>query len=138
MLYPRDHLIRKGFDDGWFCVEFKSFGGGVKHRRQLTKLSVQAVSYSQSEFRVGGEYIRPMFCLTASDMHIHPMRDDHAAHWIALCQILQYFNVGQLYAGDGAGGWEIRFSGGRYFCSLNGKGKIANIGTKRYAGNPSR
>jgi len=144
MALAKPHLIKTGFLAEWFGIEVKQildFSRGDMGKK--SQVIWQAITYSQSAFLVNNARTRPAFVLVyiGDDQFdqtrapvLRGLSDGEwaKATWRALINIAQYANVGQLRL-EPQQGWEIVFSGGRYFSKARGKGNV-NIGVKRYVG----
>lgn len=125
LMYPKKHLLDKGFHAGWFGVEVKAPGNdGAKKGLQV---AWQAITYSQSEF----DDIRPNFVL------IYPplaefLGGQHEAYHV-MC-LLQKANVGYIEINEKRGQWKIKFGANAYFYSDKGLSKTPTIATKRNVG----
>lgn len=130
LLYPKPHLVARGFDPGWFGIEVKDIDFLRPHASQKTRrLFWQSITYAQSMFKVDRkEKIRPNFVLVYVDEE-----PTDRSYWRELLSFGQYANVGQLYL-DSYLGWGIKFGGGGYYSKKYGRSRIKNLGTKRYVG----
>jgi len=132
LLFPRPHLVQKGFDAEWFGCEVKS-----PAQKEPDKVGVrfawQCVTYAQAVF---GECGRPMFVLMYPGLEQFfqgPEYDSPNNSWHWLNVLLQKGNVGHLVLGSKYG-WGIRFGASVYYWQGRGRGKVANLGTKRHVG----
>jgi len=134
LLFPRPHLIARGFDAAWLGCEVKS-----PAQKEPAKVGVrfawQCLTYAQAVF---GEAGRPMFVLMWPGLDAFlpsPAVPPYDSACLWLCTMLQYGNVGRLVLG-GNHGWEMRFGwgSGSYFRQRAGRGSVPNLGKKRHVG----
>jgi len=136
LIYPREHLIDRGFDAAWVGIEVK-FLSEYKLGK-LSKFAWQAISYGQSEFRIGEKKIRPLFIAMHSNVTFNLQKGkDIPENLTGLLGFLEYANVG-WFEFDRTYIWRIGFGSHGYFNKRNGKNSIKNMGIKRNVGNLSR
>jgi hypothetical protein len=134
LLFPKRHLIERGFDEGYVGIEVK----GVPKTRQKKKaldVAWQAVTYSQSEFETKSGFVRPIFVLIYPEIQRFFAHDDpHAYGWIYVSSLLVRSNVGHIELDSKKDTWLINFHSVHYFHSIRGKGPHHLAGTKRRVG----
>jgi len=148
LIYPKDHLIKNGFDEFWIGIEVKS--PSVKEPvKQGLKVAWQAITYAQSEFTDNKsepniERIRPAFVLIFP--HISEFFPKIKAVGVkgaiydfnqsyVINSLMQKGNVGNFELNSTGDEWRISFGGGQlYYSTKKGKGKVLNLGVKRHVG----
>ena len=133
VIQPRQHLVARGFHEGYVVIEAKLFVQDDKtaHDVKARDLLWQCIVYAYSEIHVpGGQTQRPLFVL----YHLGGQGVDASAQ--AEFSILHHFvhrgGVGRLDIAAG-GDWAMRFGGSFYFRSRYGRGPH-NVGIKRQTG----
>jgi hypothetical protein len=140
LLYPKEELIEKGFDQEWIGLEVKSPNTNEPQKKGL-QVVWQAITYSQSIFG----NIRPMF------IAIHPPLEEffntlrvyregienpfpyNESHLLKC--LMQKGNVGTFEINSRVNSWRLVFGAGQsYFNSTSGRSKIKNIGSRRVVG----
>jgi hypothetical protein len=133
VLLPRQHLLDRGFDNGYVIVEVKLFNTEDKNKHDIKARDLlwQCVAYSFSEITLPSrQYQRPLFVLyfiagTGFDAK-------HKEELNILHHFVQRGGVGRL--GISAGNeWTMTFGGSFYFRSSQGKGPH-HVGIKRQTG----
>ncbi len=135
LIKPKQHLVKKGFDDNWIGVE-------VKHLKsyklgEINALAWQALSYAQSRFLVGSEHVRPMFVLMFTNLSLNLQRaksngmPDESTGTISF---VERGNVGWIER-DPTYIWRIGFGSHGYFNYKYGRASIPTLGMKRNVGN---
>jgi len=133
VLFPRQHLIELGFDQGYIVVELKLFNetDKTKHDTKAKDLLWQCVAYSYSKIAPPKQVPqRPLFVLYyigGSGIDERYMEKINYLH-----HFVQRGGVGSL-SFDRKGGWVMRFGGSYYFRERFGRGPC-NVGTKRMTG----
>jgi len=136
MLYPRQHLIERGFDASWIGLEVKFIKDfSSADRGKKSHLLWQAITYAQSKFNVdeNTREIRPYFVVVyVGDFDFQ--NDEKGKEWWALLNLAQYGNVGWLRINKSPqAGWVIDFNGGRYYSQKLGRGNL-KLSQKRHVG----
>lgn len=125
LMYPREHMLDRGFHAGWFGVEVKS---PEKNGSQKgLQVAWQAITYSQSEFNNN----RPAFVLIYPPLAEFLGGQLHAYNVMCL---LQKANVGYIEIDEKKAQWRIKFGANAYFYSDKGLSKTPTIATKRNVG----
>ncbi len=125
MLYPKEHLIKAGFDPVWFGVEVKHFGISGETGK-MAHFIWQCITYFQSMFKIDNTFERPAFVLGFSDVeNVNPERNDSfsqntRSQWIGMLRVAGFPHVGMIYEVlptkyKPLGGWKIFFSSSLYF-----------------------
>lgn len=86
LLYPKEHLIKSGFEKVWFGVEVKYINDDIW---KFFRLIWQAVTYAQSVFLIEHDYIRPTFVLIFHN-------DDHKIDKSSYIAGLSFANLGNV------------------------------------------
>lgn len=133
VIHPRQHLVARGFHEGYVVIEVKLFDQDDKkaHDVKARDLLWQCIAYAFSEIDVPGGHCQPplfvLFYLGGDG--IDPK---HQAEFNALARFVQRGGVGRLETSAGSD-WAMRFGGSFYFRSRYGRGPH-NVGTKRQTG----
>ncbi len=125
LLFPKQHLIDKGFTPNWFGVEVKSPDG--KGEKKAIRVAWQAITYSQSEF----DGVRPIFILIYPALHEFFSQPREAYYLVCM---LQKANVGYFEISPEKKTWKIKFGANVHFSSYTGISKTPNAGLKRHVG----
>jgi hypothetical protein len=133
VLKPEEHLIQKGFHNGYFIIEVKMFNktDKVKYDTKFKDMLWQCIVYSYSDIIIEDNYIKPLFVL-------YYLAGDHTCdeHYHPWCNYLHFFvqrgGVGTIKFMN-ENDWEITFGSARYYSTTKGKGPF-NVGVKRMTG----
>jgi hypothetical protein len=125
LLFPKEHLINKGFKPSWFGVEVKSPNG--EGAKKAIRLAWQAITYSQSKFE--GE--RPDFVLVYPPLSEFFKKPQDAYYLVCM---LQKANVGYIELRPEKKKWKIKFGANLHFSSDRGSSNTPNAGIKRHVG----
>jgi hypothetical protein len=125
LLFPKSHLVQKGFSPKWFGVEVKSPDG--EGAKKAIRVAWQSITYSQSEF----EGCRPEFVLIYPPLANFFEKPGDAYYLVCM---LQKANVGYMEINPEKNRWKIKFGANLYFSSENGLSSTPNAGLKRYVG----
>ena len=132
-VYPRSHLVERGFDAGFVIIEVKMLSAEDKKKQdiKIRDLFWQCIAYSYSEMNLpDGTRVTPLFTLYyVSGAGVDKI---FQSEMNTLHHFIQRGGVGRLdVAADGA--WSMIFGGSSYFRSKFGKGPH-HVGTKRQTG----
>jgi len=125
LLFPKKHLINKGFSPNWFGVEVKSPDG--KGEKKAIRVAWQAITYSQSEF----DGNRPNFILIYPTLYDFFSTPREAYYLVCM---LQKANIGYFEINPDKRSWKIKFGANVYFSSYSGLSRTPNAGLKRHVG----
>jgi hypothetical protein len=127
LLYPKQHLLDKGFDPVWFGIEVKHFGK-LGETGKMSRFVWQCITYAQSEFEVNNQTIRPAFVLGYSDVEEvnKDSEREYLSQWIGMLRLAGLAKVGvfqEIKPSDYRpnGGWSIVFSSSTYFTFSKGE-----------------
>jgi hypothetical protein len=136
LAYPKPHLLAHGFAPAHFGIEVKYLGQADGFSHKAARGLWQTVSYTDSEFYLGGAAIRPKFALLFSNISFESEHqllnrlgmelENDRALWNGLLQLANHANVGTLEIKgprEAWKGWKMAFSGGMYFYRNNYLGK---------------
>jgi hypothetical protein len=133
VIKPKQHLIERGFHDGYVVIEIKHFDetDKVKHETKLKDLIWQCVAYSFSEITLSNQKSeKPLFVLYyIAGQGINPLYKDSLNF---LHHFVQRGGVGRIDT-NAKSEWSMVFGGSFYFRKIAGKGKN-NVGVKRQTG----
>lgn len=135
LLYPKQELIDSGFEALWFGCEVKSPNVKEEASKRVLNLAKQCIDYTETKFE---NDIIPNFVVMFPAMshffHAKNRFNDDAHNFLYLFKpFLQRFKVGTLHIYS-KNDWAIKFGHGSYFSTKRGRGKVVNLGTKRYVG----
>ena len=93
----------------------------------MSRFVWQCITYTQSEFEVDNQFIRPLFILGFSDVNEVNNSDSQAlSQWLGMLRIAGLAHVGSFdeiktTKNNLSGGWRITFSSSTYFYLKGGK-----------------
>lgn len=135
LMRPKEHLIVRGFEDGWVGVEVKQLKS--YKLSEINALAWQSLSYAQSTFMIANTQVRPLFVLMHANLSLNLQNakangvPDSSAGVISF---VERGNVGWIEQ-DPNYTWRIGFGSHGYFNVKYGRAKISNLGIKRTVGN---
>jgi len=142
LLYPKDKLIKVGFEPCWFGIEAKHFL--EESKSEMARFLYQCITYQQSEFNIVGSLIRPEFVLAFSNKNQETIikETDYWYSWYGMNQLAALANVGWFLPKlDNFGttiGWTMRFSTSNHFSRKGNDYKKLEHNIRRYVGNCSK
>lgn len=128
VLFPKEHLVKEGFEPSYFGVEVKYFNQESGFIHKASRGLWQAISYNDSYFCLNNRKIKLKYSLIFSNLSFskefmlvknygHEMENDQL-EWRGMIHLANHAKVGLFeIKGDKSEykGWSIRFTGNIYF-----------------------
>ncbi|WP_045857671.1 hypothetical protein [Raoultella terrigena] len=154
VLYPKNHLVKQGFEPAPFGVEVKYLNQEKDFVHKASRSIWQSISYNDCEFSINDKKFNLKFCLLFSNLSLSDEvdilklnschSDEKYMKWIGMLNVANHANVGLLKITgkrEMVKGWSMSFAGGIYFsCRIDKHERIyklsnSNIISKIRVGN---
>lgn len=117
--YPKQHLIEAGYDDSPFGIEVKFIDPLNGFTRQASRGFWQTITYTDSEFGVGNQIVRPRYAILLSNLAFDAeralLKPDDVQQWRAFINLAHHARTWRLEIR----GTKSKFEGWTVMCSSN-------------------